>query len=432
MAGIVRRLARIAAQGMDFGGYEGVGPGVRLNPYGAGYYGIPGAEFDYAKEAGNPWDNSIIAIALSWLWERFPQAEPVIEQRRRGGTWEPITNHPAGKLLRQPNGQYDIDTLLNGFVLGDALSGNAYFFINRSKARMPAEIYCLPYFQCEPKWKLDSGNFIDHYEYQPMGRHARIYAPEDVIHIKHGIDPINSRLGFSRSARMLRQIATDNTIATAAAALMRNGGLLGLMVSPESVQDMIPDEQIEKLMTLGRQKIVGERRGEPWVQSIPTKIQQFGYSPKDMSFNETVQIPEERIAAAFGIPITVLQLHAGLQRTSENNVGEAKREAYEGGLCPRWDRLGKALTRQLLTQFGDDPERTRVRFDYSQIPALQEDVSERHKRARENWLAGGIDINEYRQEIGKPPINDGDGQFHGATTAKEDEDPEEGGKNNNG
>jgi HK97 family phage portal protein len=268
---------------------------------------------------------------------------------------------------------------------------------------------------------VGSGNFIDRYEYLPLGLTARNYEVKDIVHIKHGVDPLNTRLGFSRSARILRHIATDNSISTAAAALMRNGGLLGLMISPEG-ESIVPEDQIEKLIELGKSKITGERSGEPWVHSLPLKVEQIGYAPKDMSFNDIIQVPEERIAASFGIPITVLQLHAGLQRTSENNVGEAKREAYEGGLCTRWDRLGKVLTRQLLTQFGDDPETMRVRFDYSKIPALQEDVTARHSRARENWLAGGMTLNEYRQEIGLPSLDEDEGdRFRGDSSTDSNE-----------
>lgn len=412
MANIVKRAFQLAARGMDFGGYEGVGPGVSMDPYGGGsWYGIPGAEFDYRTEAGNPWDNSVVAIALSWMWERFPQAEPLIEYRKRDNSWEVQPNHPGLRLLKKPNPYYDSELAWGGFLLGDSMSGNSYFYMNPSRSGRPAELYSLPYFQVAPKWLTDSGNFIDYYEFQPLGKQARPFDVKNIVHARHGVDPINSRLGFSRAARLLRQICADNTTATAAAALMRNVGLLGLLVSTTEADDQITPDDVDKLVKIGKSKLSGERRGEPWFSNRPWKVDQIGYSPREMSFNDVVQVPEERIASMFGIPVVVLQLHAGLQNSTYNNISEAKREAYEGGLCTRWDRLGKALTNQYLTRFDEDPERYRVRFDYSQVPALQENVNEKHKRSLQAWLGGTITLNEYRLETGRQPIPDPEGEL---------------------
>jgi hypothetical protein len=49
-----------------------------------------------------------------------------------------------------------------------------------------------------------------------------------------------------------------------------------------------------------------------------------------------------------------------------------------------------------------------IRFDTSEVPALQEDISKRETRAVSSLRNGAITINEYRQIIGLNPVEDGE------------------------
>ena len=53
-------------------------------------------------------------------------------------------------------------------------------------------------------------------------------------------------------------------------------------------------------------------RGKPHVSTAPIRIEQFGFSPEQMSLKDLRRLPEERISALLGIPAIVAGLGAGL------------------------------------------------------------------------------------------------------------------------
>jgi hypothetical protein len=86
-------------------------------------------------------------------------------------------------------------------------------------------------------------------------------------------------------------------------------------------------------------------------------------------------LSEERFAAVTGIPLEVLNLGAGNEHSTFNNVTEAEKTATRRYLVPLWWHRDEELTVQLLPEFDQD-ESHYVESDTSEVAALQEDENE--------------------------------------------------------
>src|SRR5581483_6204053 len=125
----------------------------------------------------------------------------------------------------------------------------------------------------------------------------------------------------------------DDEAANFTAALLRNMGVPGVVVSPEQGAT-VSQEDADVTKAYVKSKFTGDNRGEPLVLSGPTKVQQFGFSPEQLLLKELRRIPEERVSAVLGVPAMVAGLGAGLDRSTFTNYAEAREAAYEQAIIP--------------------------------------------------------------------------------------------------
>jgi phage portal protein BeeE len=185
--------------------------------------------------------------------------------------------------------------------------------------------------------------------------------PSDVVHFRFGLDPDNPRKGFSPLKSVLKEVYTDDEAARFTASLLRNMGIPGLIVSPDTDTAITKDEA-DATKQYMKDKFGGDRRGEPMVMTGRTKVEQFGFSPDQMLLRDLRKVPEERVTAVLGIPASVAGLGAGLDRNTFTNYGEARSAAYEQGIIPMQKIMGEDVRFQLLTDFETDVHPLKFRF----------------------------------------------------------------------
>jgi phage portal protein BeeE len=233
---------------------------------------------------------------------------------------------------------------------------------------------------------------------------------QDVIHFRAGIPhPQNPRKGLSPLAAVLREVCADNEAATFSAALLRNMGIPGVIISPSKEEVHFSPEQHEKLLALWSSKFKGDRRGEPLVAPIPLQITSPGFSPEQLVLDSVRRIPEERITAALGISSIVVGLGAGLDRSTYSNYKEAREAAYESNIIPTQRMLANQLTRYLLPEFGMNSGE-RLYFDVSEVKGLREDQDALHRRVVQGYQGGVITRAEARSALGWP-VGEGDAVY---------------------
>jgi HK97 family phage portal protein len=361
---------------------------------------LPGSRFDYVREAGDPRDNGAVAVCLGWIGDNFPEPRLMVERAAGEGPPVPVAGHALPRLVEDPNPYYDGDALLAATAMSYSAFGNAYWLKVRDRAGRVRELWFLPHEQVRPAWPEDGSEFLSHYVYRVEGREFSL-PRRDVVHFRFGFDPRNPRLGLSRLWPVLREVVTDNQASTLMAALLRNMGIPGLLVTPTSEDAELDDGQAETLKRLVAQMTTGENAGRAIVPGVRVKVERLGLTPEELVFEKIRQLPEARICAALRIPAMVVGLSVGEHQRTYANLAVARRSAYEDCLVPMQRRFAAALNRQLLPELGD-ASRERVSWDYSRVAALQDDRTELFQQNTLGVQGGWMSRNEARVRVGLP------------------------------
>ena len=366
-----------------------------------------GATRDYAAQAGAVWKNSAVAIGLSWFADNLPEPRPRVARRKADGSTDYRTDLPAVRTMRRPNRFYRWATLITACNLSYRVDGNAFILIARNpffRKGDPVELYWVDHRHIRPRADA-SGPYWERWTGKGWKRHEL----DEVIHLRDGIDPDNPRLGCSALKRCLREVCTDNEAATYHEAILRNMGVVGVVIQPADEDDGFgsPEER-EAIADTFVDKTTGNRRGRPLVSSIRWKLDQLGVKPDEMALDQILKIPESRICGALRLPAMVLGLAVGAEQRTFSNYGEARKAAYEDAVIPFLKLVAEAFTDDLLPllegQDGDE-----VDFDYSAVQCLGESEDAKFARYGDAYQTNkGITRNEYRSGIGLETVETGD------------------------
>lgn len=365
--------------------------------------------YDYAAHVGDGRGNSAVESVVRWIGRTFPEAPVEVLQQKADGTETPIVGHPMLDLLARPNPYYSGELLWRATLADWAAGGYSYWIKRRNAYRAPVELWWAPSWTMKPVWPLDDPTvFISHYEYTVDGNTQEI-AVDDVVHFRDGLDPRNPRNGLSPIAALAREVFTDDEAANFTASLLKNMGVPGVIIAPDSDDVDVSEADGKAIKDQYKQAFGGDNRGEPMVMPARTKVSVLSWSPEQMNLRELRRIPEERICAMLGIPAVVVGLGAGLDRSTYSNMAEAREAAYESYIIPTQRLFGADLKSQLLRDFGDTKS-LRVGFDTSGIRVLQEDENKKWTRVDMAVRGGWIMVSRAKEMVGEKP-DDGDNVY---------------------
>ena len=368
-------------------------------------------KFDYAKEVGTAIDASVVTAPIQWVQRAFLEA-PLRVVVERDGEREEIDAHPLTQLIADPNPFYSDDHLWAATLFSYLTAGNAYWLIVRNKSNKPVEIWYAPHWLIVPKWPQDGSQFISHYEYHPGGQSLETgiaqggllgvtrLEVEDVVHFRHGIDPRNLRLGLSPLHGAIREIFMDLESSNFQASMLRNMGVPGVVISPDG-DTIASQEDAEATKKWFGENFGGDRRGTALVMASKTKVEQYGFNPRQMDLSVTRNVAEERVCASLGIPAAVVGFGSGMQQTKVGaTMNELRRLAWINGVIPLHRAFADELRRSLLPAFERQPARHDVEFDSFNVAALQEDLDARAKRLDTGVRGGWLQVAEAREAMG--------------------------------
>lgn len=361
-----------------------------------------GSRINYAQEVGDLTQSRLIMAAVNFLGRTLPEARLEVVRPKPDGTNKLVSDHPIVKLFKRPNKYYTGSLLWKSLGLSWIISGNVFFYKVRNRVGEVIELWYLPHHMIEPRWETSvssaSGeNFIDYYAYAVDGYEYRL-KPEDVIHLRNGIDPKNTRMGLSDIASALREIYTDGEASNFSALLMKNNGVGPFAISPEA-QVTLDDKERKRIIDAFQRKTSGDERGKPFISQTAFKILKTGFSPDELDLSKLRHLPEETIASLTGIPAIVLQFGAGLERATYSNYAEAKEAACESVVVPLWRYIEDELTHQLLADF-DRSKKLEAKFNLSDVRVLQDDENKLYARVGAGYRTGVMKRSEARSKIG--------------------------------
>ncbi len=365
---------------------------------------LPGARFDYEAQAGELWANSVVAIAIKWLGDRFPRPRLQISRVMRSGEWRPQPGHPVELLWKKPNPYYGRRAMEKAIGLSLVTDGNAYIQKVRGGIGQVAELWWLPCGMVEPY--AEGGDFITGYKVNAPGQPVRWLPRSEIIHIRDGIDPLNVRKGLSALKAQLREVATVNEESGYSASLLRNCGVPGLVLVPNDPGlRNIKKEDAEEIKDRLGKATQGEKRGSAVVLKGNYKVESIGFSPEQLALDKLVQLPMAKLAGACGVALMSMGLPDPGKTYS--NLGEANKSSW-GTVCSIQEMIGEQITADLLPEFGLDPRQYAVGYDYSDVQELAESEDAKHKRVRDDFLGNLITQNEAREALGELPDPEGD------------------------
>lgn len=360
---------------------------------------LPRTLYDYGRDVRHGFDSNVIMAPVMWIMRNFTEAQAVV-QRRDGQVWVNVEDHRLTELLQQPNPFYDGDALWKAITLSYLLSGNAYWRKVRNRFGEVLEYWYIPHWMMCPKWPQDGSTFISHYEYYPGGPPQRIEV-RDVVHLRLGLDPLNTRLGFSQLRPLLREIFTDDEAQNFSAKILQNMGVPGLVLSPKNEGIAPSPEDLEKTKEYIRTAFTGDNRGAALLFGKPTEVAQFGFDPNKLMLAGLRDISEERVCAMLGLPAAVVGFGSGNQSTKVGaTMRELKKLAWVSCLTPMQKSIARQLTAQILPDFQSQTKRFRVQFDTTDVAAFQEEDDLTAKRAATLVQAGILRVDRAQEMVG--------------------------------
>lgn len=368
------------------------------SPYGQG---IPSGLSPYARDVGDGLWSNVVMGPVRWIMRNFTEANAVV-QVKRNDLWEYTEDHPLELKLANPNPYYGDDLLWQATVLSYCLDGNGYWQKVRNVFGDVLGYWYLPHYRMEAKWPQDGSTFISHYEYTPLDGGKPIVLPvSDVVHFRFGLDPENPRYGLSGVKTLLREIYTDEEASNFSAAILKNMGVPGGVISPASDKMTPRKDEVDYMKQYMKDKFTGKNRGEWFVTGIPTSIQQFGFDPQALMLGNVRDITEERVCAILGIPAAVVGFGSGLQQTKVGaTMRELRKEAWDSCLRPMQNSMAKQGSKQLLPDFVSQLRRFRLRFDTSDFAASQEEESEKAERLGKLAERGLLSVDVVQEHLG--------------------------------
>ncbi|MCI0344309.1 MAG: phage portal protein, partial [Chloroflexi bacterium] len=344
--------------------------------------------FDEVRAAiGDGTSSDVLMSVIRWV--QRAAVEPRLVALDEDG--EPIEESNLQKLIDDPNPFYGIQHLVGATVFDLDTQGNAYWLLAQNGNAAVAEIWWTPATLVEPKWDVGTtgaaSEFISHYDYTVGGEVKRL-EPSDVIHFRLGVDPQNIRKGLSPLRGIYRELWSDDEAAQFVAALLRHGGVPGLIISPTAPEVQISAETMNATVDAIDSKTTRGGRGRTLGLTGPVKVEQFGFSPQQLDLSVIRDVAEERITAALGVSAAVVGFGSGLQSAK---VGATMRElvklSYHNGVVPLWRIIEDGIAQHLAPLVGGDA--VRAEFDLAELEALQEDRDAQADRL-ERLVSAGI------------------------------------------
>lgn len=367
---------------------------------------LPGADMDYERLAGNPLDNSIVSNCVMWAADNFIELRLQALTASDDLTPPAPAKHPLLNLVTLPNPAYDGAALIQATVISYLAHGNAYWLKRRNSAGAVVQLYWVPHWQLTPR-SFSPSNYIDYYDYTGAG-YTQPVLPDDVVHFRYGIDPGNPRLGMSRLRAVFREIAGDNDASTYWAAVMRNMGLWGCIVTSSDPRSVITPDQAAIIKQQLAAGYTGEGRGKPLVLSSPVQVNRAGLDPAELLPAEIRNVPEARITGALRISAIVVGLTSSRGTMTYANVKQAQLQAYQDCLLPMGARFAATMSKELLPDFPRPRIPVYLAYDASTVAALAPDQDALYRRSTIAVTGGWMTVNEARAKAGLPLDPDGD------------------------
>lgn len=358
--------------------------------------------------------NSAVFSVLNAIATAYPEPPLLVYKKKADGKSEKLPDHPLQALLDMPtpNGELSFEEIQFWTAWALHIDGNAYWLKIRSgnaESGNVIQLWPISPMLMAPATAQNSNDWISFYTYQDRPNHITPVPINNVVHFRLGLDDRDMRKGLSPLKNLVREISTDEESTRFIDTLLKNYAVPGLVVIPQNGVTVASEDEADRISSKMARKFGSDNRGNVAVMSKEVKVEQFGFSPKDLDISILHRVPEERISGVLGVPAIVAGLGAGLDRATYDNA-EALIEFFtERKLIPLWRANARKLNASLKPDFTSDPN-IFLDYDLTNVRALQEDEDTKYERLTKAVGKPFIKRNEARTDVGLDPIPEWDAE----------------------
>lgn len=355
--------------------------------------------------------NELAYACINKIADVMNDAELIVEKQNAKGDWEKVNGHPLAALMKKPNSQEIGLDFRKKMTQSEYSLGLVYIRLIRPRPMaVPTEFYVLNPNRVIPQ--IDYGkNKIDYFQYTtPLGQIERI-APEDIL-IRRRADLTDEFGGLAPLQVAANTIEGDENLTDYINSFFDAESETGAGVPSGvlTVERNVSPEQMTMLQKLWMKRTRGT---EVAVLSQGATYQAVGSKISELSSDSLTARNEAKILGIFGVPGSLVSAYVSYLHVTQNATAKSELNNFHlNKISPELKSQREWLTWFVLPEFEDinaiRAEKIRVGWDLSQMAAWLDDLTELNARARANFQAGGITLNEFRTAIGQPPDPKGD------------------------
>lgn len=364
--------------------------------------------------------NAVISACIAEILSTVSEPKLVVNVvGKNGDEVQAPSDHPLVALLKKPNPEYSQAELIERIVLNAQLCGEWYVHKVRDQRGALAELWPLRPDRIAPVSgdTPETRGLISAYAFrQDSNRTARL-SPADIIRCIVNPDFLDEYSALPPLSAIASWVALDNEATHYLLDYFSNSAQPAGYLKFKRVTDPSDRERARQIWAEAHGRgssVYGQSNfHKTGVLDEDVQYMETGQNPGELKLDNIFDESESRICAAFGISPILVAMRIGLKQMSYANAAHARASLWEEKLIPLYGKIADKLTVGLAQpEFGDNLV---IRFDTSEVMALQEDLAQIGALQLEGWKAKVLTRNEIRPVFGVAPLPDTDprgGQFY--------------------
>lgn len=299
-----------------------------------------------------------------------------------------VFEHPVLDLLKNVNPEMNGSELFFLTSKFSDLTGNSYWWMRFNNIGQPEELYVLPSHQTKVSPSRDT--LVKKYVYD-NGVNTFEIPTEEIIHFKTP-SPMSTYYGKGALAGAVEAVNINILL------LQYEHALLDNMSRPAMWVDVtgMTRAEVAKFGAAIKKQTRGAKKAGGLVMG-PGKVQQMNFSPKDINVLTEGKPVKEQLAAAFGVPMSML----GTEDVPYANARTGRLQYAEQGLSPRLKIIEQKLNEQLAPLYD-----SRMFFAFDNVIPTDREFE---LKENDTYIKNQVyTINEVRTALGKDPVAWGD------------------------
>lgn len=333
----------------------------------------------------------VVDVSYGMLWNVYMQSPHLriivdrgaemfgnAEVKLIGADGKEILEHPVLAMLRKPTPLHTLEEWLRWIWVMDCIYANSFIYsLSAFNNTQPVVMWVLPSWDMKiiPTGKLYKQTKIEEIisHYESVANKDNKYETKDIIQLVTGVgqDPL---LGQSKIPSLQLHISNSNASLTSRNINLTEMGPKGIITSATGDADG----------ALGLDKKERERLEEQWTKNYGIRkgqrrvsITEAAVDWKPISFPTSELMMFEETEDNFQAMCGAFNMHRHIFPTADGatyeNAKQAERGTYQSTMQPRADSLATKLTERLKAFI---PAGSKIEFDYSWLPIMQEDKQE--------------------------------------------------------